>query len=332
MRPIRSVLHLQPRVITCSPGPTQATRIRLALVTPLQRYVAEEIATDHADGLIPRREALRRLGLLGLTASGAVALLAACAGNSDDAPSETTSTAAAPTTPPGAATAKETASITFAAPGGRQLQGAWADAGPQARGGVLVIHENKGLTDHIRSVAGRFAGVGYSALAVDLLSDAGGTVTFTDPAAATAALTKIPQDSMVADLQAGLDELERRLPGKKLGATGFCFGGGLGWLLVTSGATKLAAVTPFYGPFPDGGDASRSKAAVLGIYAAKDTRVDASRPAAEAALVHAGLPHEIWVAQDADHAFFNDTGPRYDPAAAAEAWRRVTDWYGRYLG
>ncbi|MBF6194265.1 dienelactone hydrolase family protein [Nocardia sp. CDC186] len=296
-------------------------------MTPLQRYIAEEIAADHADGLLPRREALRRLGLLGLGATAAAALLAACA-NSDTPITDSTPTS--PSTPPGSAAALPTSAVTFAGPRGT-LQAAWA-AAPQPRGGVLVIHENKGLTDHIRSVAGRFAGAGYSALAVDLLSARGGTATFTDPAEATAELSRIPQDQLVADLRAGLDELGRRVEGKKLGTTGFCFGGGLTWLLLASGPSPLAAATPFYGPFPDNGDLSASKAAVLGVYAAADARVNASRPAAEAALARSGNPHQIFTAPDADHAFFNDTGQRYNATAATEAWRRVLDWYGMYLG
>ena len=99
-----------------------------------------------------------------------------------------------------------TEAITFAGPQGRTLQGAWA-AAAQPRGGVLVIHENRGLTDHIRSVAGRFAGSGYSALAIDLLSEEGGTASFSDSAQATAALSSAPQERLVADMKAGVDEL-----------------------------------------------------------------------------------------------------------------------------
>ncbi|MGW4719772.1 dienelactone hydrolase family protein [Nocardia sp. NPDC004260] len=298
-------------------------------MTPLQRYIAEEIAADHADGLVTRREALRRLGLIGLGATAAATLLAACA-NSDTGITDYSPSPTSPPTPPGSATALPTSAVTFAGPGGT-LQAAWA-AAPQPRGGVLVIHENKGLTDHIHSVTGRFAGAGYSALAVDLLSARGGTATFADPAEATAELSRIPQDQLVADLRAGLDELQRRVEGKKLGATGFCFGGGLTWLLLASGPSPLAAATPFYGPFPDNGDLTASKAAVLGIYAAADARVNASRAAAEAALARSGNPHQIFTAPDADHAFFNDTGQRYNATAATEAWRRVLNWYGTYLG
>lgn len=305
--------------------------VTLAGMTPLQRYIAEEIGTDHAEGLLSRREALRRLSLLGLGTPAAVALLAACAQRSGTPAGTTKPTAPASSAPPpGTATAVQPTAITFPGPDGRTLQAAWA-AAAQPRGGVLVIHENKGLTDHIRSVAGRFAGIGYSALAVDLLSEEGGTATFTDPAAATAALGKAPQDRFIADLQAGVAELGRRVPGKKLGATGFCFGGGLTWLLLTHGTRELAAATPFYGPYP-GDDDITTATTVLAVYGALDKRVDATRPAAEAALNRAGVPHEIFVADNANHAFFNDTGANYQPTAAAAAWQRVTDWYAQYLG
>jgi carboxymethylenebutenolidase len=132
-------------------------------------------------------------------------------------------------------------------------------------------------------------------------------------------------------MRAGLDELARRVPGKKLAATGFCFGGGMVWLLLASGEPRLAAAAPFYGPLPDDADFSGSKAAVLGIYGEQDARVNATREAARAALQRAGLTHEIVTFQGAGHAFFNDTGPRYDADAAAEAYRRVTDWFGRHL-
>ncbi|MBU3064396.1 dienelactone hydrolase family protein [Nocardia sp. NEAU-G5] len=302
---------------------------------PLQQYIAEEIATDHADGILDRREAMRRLGMMGLGAAAASALLAACSSSNGDTNQAPSSPAAAPTPtpagPPGAAGALPSSPITFPGPQDRTLQAAWA-AAPSPRGGVLVIHENTGLTDFIRSVTGRFAGIGYSALAVDLLSEEGGTATFSEPAAATAALGKIPQDRFVADLQAGAAELGRRVPGKKLGVTGFCFGGGLTWMVLTAGTPNIAAATPFYGPFPQGGDLSGTKAAILAIYGGLDARVGATRPAAESAMAKAGLTHETYIAPGADHAFFNDTGPRYNAADAAQAWQKVTAWYGQHLG
>lgn len=305
-------------------------------MTPLQRYIAEEIATDHVDGLLSRREALRRLALLGMGTAAAGALIAACGNNKSTSTAASSpppsSVSATPTSapPPGMATALPTEPITWAGPQG-QLQGSWA-AAADPRAAVLVIHENKGLNDWVRSVAGRLAGIGYSALAIDLLSAEGGTATFTDPAQATAALGKIPPERFVADLRSGLDEVQRRTPGQKLAVVGFCFGGGLVWQLLAAGEPRLAAAVPFYGPLPDSPDFAGSKgAAVLAFYGALDQRVTSSEPAAKAALDRAGLVNDLVVEPDADHAFFNDTGPRYNAVAAADAWTRTQDWFTSHL-
>ena len=301
----------------------------------IQRYLAEEVAVDYADGLIPRREALRRLGLLGVGLEAATTMLAAC--ETDGSPSgggqppAATSGAPAGTTPAGP-TALATEMITFAGPEGRTLMGAWA-AAATPRGGVLVIHENRGLTDHIKSVAGRLAASGFSGLAIDLLSAEGGTASFSDSAQATAALNAAPPGRFVADMKAGLDELAKRAPGRKPGAVGFCFGGGMVWSLLASGEPRLAAAAPFYGPAPDNADFSGSRnAAVLGIYAEQDSRVNASRDGAQAALQRAGLKHEIVTFPGVNHAFFNDTGARYDAGAATTAYQRLVDWFTQHLG
>ncbi|HEX9697642.1 MAG TPA: dienelactone hydrolase family protein [Actinomycetota bacterium] len=298
-------------------------------MTPLQRYLAEEVAVDHADGLISRREALRRLALMGFSVAAASSLLAACAA---DTPVPTaTSPVPSPSPSPAGTTPVATTAITFAGPGGRTLMGAWADAS-DPRGGVLVVHENRGLTDHIRSVAGRLAGSGYSALAIDLLSDEGGTAAEGDSANATAALGRVSDERFIADLKAGVSEIERRVPGRKIGAMGFCFGGGMVWTLLDAGEPRLAAAAPFYGPTPDEPDFSGSTAAVLGVYAALDDRVNATRSAAESALKQAGLTHRIETFPGANHAFFNDTGERYNAAAAAQAYQLVLQWFGEHLG
>lgn len=308
----------------------------------MQRYIAEEIATDHVDGLLSRRETMRRLALLGVSAASATALIAACSNERAAAPTSTsasgsTSATTAPATStaaagpaPGMATALPTTEITWPGPRG-ELRGSWAEAATP-KGAVLVIHENKGLNDWVRTVAGRLAGIGYSALAIDLLSEEGGTATFTDPAEATAALGKIDPARFVADLKSGVDEVGKRAPGTKLAVMGFCFGGGLTWkLLAAGGEPQLAAAVPFYGPLPDGADFAGAKAAVLGFYGALDTRVTSTEGAAKAALDKAGLVNELVVEPNADHAFFNDSGPRYNAEAAADAWQKVQDWFGKYL-
>ena len=301
-------------------------------MTPLQRYLAEEIATDHVDGLLTRREAMRRLGLLGLTAAAATALIASCSEEPEEAstpPPMSPATAASSPQPPGMAHTLPTQPITWPGPSS-QLQAAWSQAA-NSKGGVLVIHENKGLNDWVRSVTGRLAGAGYSAMAIDLLSEQGGTAAFADPAQATAALGAIPPEQFVHDLNSAVAQLKLRAPGQKVGVVGFCFGGGLVWQLLGSGALGVSVAVPFYGPLPDNPDFTGCKAAVLGIYGALDSRVTGSKPAAKAALERAGLVHDLVVEPNADHAFFNETGPRYNAVAAADAWQRLLDWLGRYL-
>jgi carboxymethylenebutenolidase len=301
-------------------------------------YLAEEVVEDYGDGIINRREALRRLGLLGVGVVAATSMLAACGSDADSGDRGSGGTPAGGTSAPGAPAASPagpsplpTQEITFAGPAGRELRGALAEAA-DARGAVLVIHENRGLTDHIRSVAGRLAASGFTALAIDLLSEEGGTGSFADSAEATAALNAAPGERFVADMKAGLAELQRRGPDLKVGAVGFCFGGGMVWSLLASGEPRLAAAAPFYGPLPDGADFAGSRgAAVLGVYAEQDARVNASRDTARGALERAGLTHEIVTVPGVDHAFFNDTGARYNAAAAADIYERLVGWFTQHL-
>ena len=196
-------------------------------MTEIQQYLAEEVAEDLADGIINRREAVRRLGLLGVTGAAASGLLTAFASGAPAAaePTSTAKRGAAETS--WAPVARE--SITFSGPR-VPLMAAWAPA-TKPRGGVLVIHENRGLTEHIRTVAGRLAASGYSALALDLLSEEGGTGAFPGEAEVAAALAQIPPARFVEDMKASVGELARRLRGKKLAAVGFCFGGAMVWRL-----------------------------------------------------------------------------------------------------
>ena len=301
----------------------------------LHDYLASEVGEDWADGIISRREALRRLALLGLSVGSAIALLEACApaGGPPISPAVVASGSAAASgsvgatgSAPGDLTGE---SITFAGPSA-ELRGYVASA-ETPRGAMLVIHENRGLNDHIRSVASRLAADGYSALAIDLLSEEGGSEALAQ-GEVQAALSAASPERLVGDMKAGLTELERRAPGAKLGIVGFCFGGGMVWTLLDAGEPRLAAAIPFYGPAPSSPDFTGDKAAVLAIYAQLDDRVNASRPAAEAALVAAGLEHEIKVYPGVDHAFFNDTGPRYNAEQAAAAYADVLAWLGHHLG
>src|ERR1044072_834405 len=178
-----------------------------------QRYLAEEVAEDCALGLMTRREALRRLGMMGFTAFGASALLAACGGGDDDdvaGSGATSSSTAGPTqTTAAPAAADTTETITYPSGRATPLTGAWAPA-TSPKGAVVVIHENRGLTTHIRTAASRLAASGYSAIAVDLLSEEGGSAKVGE-ADAGAALNAAGGERHVADVKATLDELAKRV-------------------------------------------------------------------------------------------------------------------------
>jgi carboxymethylenebutenolidase len=323
-------------------------------MSDLFRYLTTEIAADYADGHLPRREALRRLGLMGLSAAASASLLAGCGSSTPAidpsdrekpgcggwqgenlpdgpvAPSASASAEPPPAQPVARPEAKPTELIRWTPASGGTSIGAFA-AADSPRGAVLVIHENKGLNAHTREVAGRLAQAGYTALAVDLLAPEGGTEALGEPANATAALAKAPPERLLADARAGIDELARRAPGKKLGVVGFCFGGAMTWRLIASKDPRIVAAAPFYGPMPEGADFTGSKAAVLGVFAEVDDRVNATRDAAKAALVKAGLAHEV-VTFAGQHAFMNDTGPRYHAESAALAWAKLIAWFGAHLG
>lgn len=307
----------------------------------MREYLIGEVTEEYAEGLVSRREAMRRLGLLGVGAAGATGLLAACAEDAPEQiqkgpPPDTTPTPT-PTppqaTPPPGPDAGEL--ITFSA-SGIGYRAAWKAPTGTAKGALLVIHENKGLTTHFYDLVGRFAKDGYAALGLDLLSRTGpdGTAGFDDQAAATAALSGMPKAQLVGDLRVAVDELLRRTPNAKLGAVGFCFGGAMTWSLLQAGPTqekRLEAAAPFYGPAPDAPDFTGSPAAVLGVFAGNDARVNATRDAARAALERAGLTHEIVTYEGADHAFFNDTGPRYNATVAGEARTKLLAWFDTHL-
>ncbi len=292
-----------------------------------QEYLATEVALDHADGQLTRREALRRLGMMGVSAMSASALLAACAKDKTTETSAPSSSSMAPptaTTPRAATTPVPSQDITYPGPQATVL-GAYAPAG-KPRGAVLVVHENRGLVDNIKTVASRLAGDGYSALAVDLLSEEGGTAKV-DAADVGSALNGAGPSRIRADLHASVDELARRNPGAKMGLVGFCFGGTVAWDFLADGEPRLAAAAPFYGTVAPEVGFAKNKAAVLAIYGETDSRVNATRDAAKAALDQTSVPHQIRTYPGVGHGFYSDVGSEQSKAAYSD----VLDWFGRYL-
>lgn len=216
---------------------------------------------------------------------------------------------------------------------GRRYKG--YNAAPADGGGtvplVVVIHENRGLNDHIRDVTRRLAVAGYSAVAPDFLSTAGGT-----PADEDQARTMIGQLDMAAitaDGAAIVQWLASPQSGsRKVGAVGFCWGGGLVNRLAVAAGPTLSAAVPFYGPAPDPAEAARVQAAMLLILAGLDDRVNGTARPWAAALRTAHKNVEVEEYPNVNHAFHNDTSAmRYDRAAAEAAWARTLAFFRAHL-
>jgi carboxymethylenebutenolidase len=308
-----------------------------------QRYLAEEFAEDYQEKRISRREALRLIaGVLG-SATLAVAFLAACApgeeGGGESAAGTATpagATLGGATVPPGGRVSADDPAVRaedISFPSGGATISAYLarPASDDPAPVILVCHENRGLTDHIRDVARRVAKAGYVGLAVDLLSRQGGTAA-QDAGAVPGLLANTPSEQLVQDFVSGYEHLRQQpyVQAGRVGMTGFCFGGGVTWRVATKMATLKAAV-PFYGPHPPVEDVAGIQAAVLAIYAEQDQRINADIPAIEEAMQAQGKIYEKVIYPGADHAFHNDTGSRYRPEAAQDAWARTLAWFGRYV-
>ena len=196
--------------------------------------------------------------------------------------------------------------------------------------GVLVVHENRGLNPYIEDVARRLAIANFIALAPDGLTSVGGYPG--DDEKGAALFKQVDPAKMQADFLAAAEWL-KTLPDStgKIGAVGFCFGGGGVNKLAVSMGSGLDAAVPFYGLQPSAADAAKIKAPINAQYAALDTRITSGWPAFDTELTAAGVPHEGHIYENANHGFHNDTTPRYDEAAAKEAWQRTLDWLNRYL-
>ncbi len=194
---------------------------------------------------------------------------------------------------------------------------------------VLVVHENRGLNPHIEDITRRLALEGYIAFAPDALFPLGGYPGDEDKARAEFA--KLDQAKTRQDFIAAAKML-RGLDGGngKLGVVGFCYGGGMSNFLATQ-LPDLDAAAPFYGPAPAPEDVAKIKAQLLVVLAANDERVNATWAAYEAALKQAGVRYELYQPAGTQHGFNNDTTPRYDEAAAKEAWKRTLALFERTL-
>jgi carboxymethylenebutenolidase len=244
------------------------------------------------------------------------------------------SVSACSSVPPIAEAGLQTAELSWETGPGRTMRGYSAAPARWRRGGpaVIVIHENRGLNDHIRDVARRAALAGYRALAPDFLAPAGGTPA--DEDRARTMIGALDLGATVNDAVATARWLRSRGGGghDKVGAVGFCWGGGLVNRLAAAAGDTLDAGVPFYGPAPDPGLAAQVHAPLLVILAGRDARVNATALPWVEALRTAGKDVQSITYPDVDHAFHNDTSAaRYDRAAAEAAWAATLAFFRRHL-
>lgn len=330
-----------------------------------QRYFVEEFAEEYQLGRMNRRELLRRVllitGSAPLAASALIAL--GCGANSPSPASSgaqsqaTSASSAAPTSaavasapanlgaatmPPAAQTndfvvqpddaSIKVQNVQFPGQAGTIFAYLAQSKSSAAVPGVIVVPENRGLVEPNMDIARRYAKEGYAALAVDLVSREGGTAKYaSDPAQIPAILGRIQPSDLVADLQSALNYLKTvdGVRKDRLGVTGFCFGGSQTFALAIA-SPEIRAAVPFYGSVkPE--DVVKSQAAFLNFYGELDTRVTSTADPAQQALKQAGRPVEVHIEPGAMHAFFNNTGAAYNPAAARDAWPRALGWFNQYL-
>ena len=197
---------------------------------------------------------------------------------------------------------------------------------------VLVIHENRGLNPYIEDVARRFATNNFIAFAPDGLTSVGGYPG--DDEQGAQKFREVNGPKMFEDFVAAAEWLKGRPESTgKLGAIGFCFGGGIVNQLAVRLGAGLSAGAPFYGAPPSDADAAKIVAPMMLHYAdpTKDTGIGQRIPAYEAALKANNKKYQLFIYQGANHGFHNDTTPRYDEAAAKLAWQRTLEFFNQNL-
>jgi carboxymethylenebutenolidase len=302
-----------------------------------QRYLLDEFVDDYRSGQMSRRDfVVKSIGVAGgLTAAmalfSAAGLSAADVAEAQALP-RVMQAGPDPVTVSPDDPAISVSDVEFTASDGASVLGYLAlPSAPGPYAGVIVIHENRGLLPHHKDIVRRFAKAGFAAVGPDLVSREGGTDNV-NPDDVPGMISRADPQRHVDDATAA-GAFVRSQDGVRAdahGITGFCFGGGVVWRTIGQDLSVAAAV-PFYGPPPPLESLAHTKAAALGMYGELDTGITGSAQNVQAALATAGVPHDYKVYPGANHAFFNDTGPRYDPGAATDAWARMLSWFREYV-
>jgi carboxymethylenebutenolidase len=198
--------------------------------------------------------------------------------------------------------------------------------------GIIVIHENRGLVEHIKDVTRRAARAGFVAISVDLLSRQGGVQAFPDPAQQTAAYNRTTQEQRRIDLVAALDYLKfhELVIFDRIGVTGFCAGGANTWDLVLH-LPELRAAVPFYGAPPAIEDLAKIQTPIQAIYAETDRNLTLRMAPVLTEMITRQKTFGLNVYQGVGHAFHNDTGAAYNAEAACDAWSRTISFFNKHL-
>jgi len=327
-----------------------------------QRYLADEFAEDYEEGRLTRRDALKLIASVTGSLIVANSILAGCIPPPEETEFSATTPTDKPTSEPPSASNSPTAESAAGEPASAgssppTAYGTVMPDDPDIIAGpiqfpsidanimgylsrpssdivtpvILVCHENRGLTPHIQDITRRFAKAGYASLAVDLLSRLGGSAEVGE-SNVPGALGNIDPMQFVEDFKSGWRYLGEQtyVDSARVGMTGFCFGGGVTWQVAVNMPELLAAI-PYYGPHPALSDVPKINAAVLAIYGELDSRINSGIPAIEEAMVANNKIYEKMIYPNAGHAFNNDTGSRYAPEAALDAWGRSLAWFEVYV-
>jgi carboxymethylenebutenolidase len=286
---------------------------------PLDQRIID-LYDDYTHRPLPRRVFLERLAILAGSGGAATAALAVLEPNYARA-------ALVPETDPRVKAERVNSTV-----GGVEIAGYLAaPAGGGKAPGVLVVHENRGLNAHIEDVTRRFAAAGFVALGLDFLTPLGGTPEDADKA--REAFAKLTGESVVSQARAAIAFLQAdpRCNGK-VGAVGFCWGGGMVNIIATR-LPELGDGVAFYGVAPPLDAVPRIKAPMMLHFAGLDTRVNAGMEGYDKALKAANVPHQIFVYEGVNHAFHNDTSAeRYNKEAATLAFDRTVEFLRQTLG
>jgi len=281
-----------------------------------------ELYDEYCHGHIDRREFFRRAGKLAIAGAAAVAMAEALLPNYAEAQEVLFTDERI-----------KANWVDYASPGGTSGEMRGYLVSPVGEGpfpAVLVMHENRGLNPYIQDVARRFAVAGFLALAPDGLAPIGGYPGNDDDGRAMQ--RSLDQSELRQDMlnSARYVKAHEQSNGK-LGATGFCWGGGTTNFLATEMGKELQAGAPFYGSAADTENVPQIKAALLVHYAQEDPRVNAMRPEFEKALTAAGVTYEMHTYPGTRHGFHNYSTPRYDEEAAQLAWERTVAFFREHL-